>query len=240
MPGDVILPKHKDHLPCDCILIAGELFLNEASLTGEAVPIQKLPPTGTNEYKNDKCWLYEGSTVVESRGSPAALVVHTGFITRKGRIIRKILHRTEPHPEFFRHGLYFLLELLFYSLIVFFALLPEMIHNKIVPKLIVLRFFDMVGWVIPPTFPIYFNLCYSFSLYRLRKQEIFGTEPLKTVTAGKVKVVCFDKTGTLTENRTNLYVVQRASGQSVLAWDWQHRDPNDPILKLFACCHTVR
>lgn len=177
---------------------------------------------------------------MESRGAPAALVVHTGFITRKGRIIRKILHRTEPRPEFFRHGLYFLLELLFYGFVVYFATLPMLIAHKIAPKLIVLRFFDMVGWIIPPTFPIYFNLCYSFALYRLKKEDIYGTEPLKTITAGKVKTVCFDKTGTLTENHMKLHLIVLANGQRVPAEEWKGREHNDPILTLFACCHTVR
>lgn len=45
VPGDVLLLNESDALPCDCILIDGELYLNEASLTGESVPIQKLPPT---------------------------------------------------------------------------------------------------------------------------------------------------------------------------------------------------
>lgn len=115
-----------------------------------------------------------------------------------------------------------------------------MIGRKIVSKLIVLRFFDMVGWVIPPTFPIYFNLCYSFALYRLRRQQIFGTEPTKTITAGKVRTICFDKTGTLTENRANLHVIVRANGQTSMAWDFKQKSESDPVLRLFGCCHTVR
>lgn len=59
----------------------------------------------------------------------------------------------------------------------------------------------MLGWAIPPTFPIFFNICYSFTLYRLEKRKIFATEPTKTVTAGKLKNIYFDKTGTLTLNQ---------------------------------------
>lgn len=73
-----------------------------------------------------------------------------------------------------------------------------MARIQISDKLFVLRFFDMLGWVLPPTFPIYFNICFSTSLYRLRKLNIFGTEPLRTTISGKVKTICFDKTGTLT------------------------------------------
>ena len=30
-------------LPCDCVLLSGEILLNEVSLTGENIPIPKIP-----------------------------------------------------------------------------------------------------------------------------------------------------------------------------------------------------
>ncbi len=30
-------------IPCDCILLSGELMMNEASLTGESIPVPKYP-----------------------------------------------------------------------------------------------------------------------------------------------------------------------------------------------------
>jgi hypothetical protein len=50
-----------------------------------------------------------------------------------------------------------------------------MLKNQINNTLIALRFADTLGWAVPPVFPIYFNLCYSFSLYRLNKKKIYGT-----------------------------------------------------------------
>lgn len=35
--------------------------MNEASLTGETVPIGKFPPNGRHELNKDHIWLYEGS-----------------------------------------------------------------------------------------------------------------------------------------------------------------------------------
>lgn len=32
VPGDIFIPK--DTIPCDCILISGEAFLNEVNMTG--------------------------------------------------------------------------------------------------------------------------------------------------------------------------------------------------------------
>ena len=63
------------------------------------MPIAKTPATTLKETKlQSNCWLYEGSRVVESRGQPLALAVNTGFVTRKGRIFRKILFREHIEP----------------------------------------------------------------------------------------------------------------------------------------------
>ena len=50
-----------------------------------------------------------------------------------------------------------------------------MLSKDIIPLIIGFRFIDFFGWAFPPTFPIYFNLAYSFSLGRLRMKSIFGT-----------------------------------------------------------------
>ena len=35
-------------IPCDCILLSGEIFMNEASLTGETIPVPKKGIEGLN------------------------------------------------------------------------------------------------------------------------------------------------------------------------------------------------
>ncbi len=62
------------------------------------------------------------------------------------------------------------------------------------------RFLDVLGWAFPPSLPIYFNFAFTFSLFRLKRQNIFGTEPEKTTEAANIRTFCFDKTGTLTQN----------------------------------------
>lgn len=99
VPGDIyVTKKGREGLPCDSIIVRGELYLNEASLTGENVPVGKTPPVNFSDTLKHNCWLHEGSEILETRGEPLALVVYTGFLTRKGRIIRKIIHKTEATP----------------------------------------------------------------------------------------------------------------------------------------------
>lgn len=47
VPGDLINPK--DEIMCDCILVKGDIYVNEASLTGENIPIGKYPLTRINQ-----------------------------------------------------------------------------------------------------------------------------------------------------------------------------------------------
>lgn len=59
--------------------------------------------------------------------------------------------------------------------IIFFCMLPVMLRNSIGTKPIILRAFDLFGWTLPAALPIYFNICYSCSLSRMRAQKIYGT-----------------------------------------------------------------
>lgn len=129
-----------------------------------------------------------------------ALVVNTGFSTRKGRIFRKILNNNPTVPEFFASGLKYLMIMFGLGYVIFFAMIPVMLRNQLSNMDMILRAFDLFGWTLPAALPIFFNLCYSFSLGRLRSAKIYGTEPQKTVVSGKIKTMCFDKTGTLTMN----------------------------------------
>lgn len=52
--------------------------------------------------------------------------------------------------------------------------------------------------MIPPSLTIFFQICMTHSLIRLKGKGILGVDPQKTVIAGSVKLACFDKTGTLT------------------------------------------
>ena len=62
VPGDVIEPS--DEMPCDCLLVAGSVFVNEANLTGESIPIGKFPINFVKEAKDENRWLYEGSKIL--------------------------------------------------------------------------------------------------------------------------------------------------------------------------------
>ena len=42
VPGDIVMLKSGDNIPADCIIInSKDLFVNEATLTGESYPVEK-------------------------------------------------------------------------------------------------------------------------------------------------------------------------------------------------------
>lgn len=67
IPGDIIEITDNMVVPADCALIEGNAILNEVSMTGEAVPVQKYELPNKSDifdiYKDKKHILYEGTTV---------------------------------------------------------------------------------------------------------------------------------------------------------------------------------
>lgn len=100
MPGDIVnlIDPPLSILPADMFLLSGDAIVNESMLTGESVPVGKIPVKDTDlaHYKDDKdisgdsakSFLYSGTRVVRVRGALAAdgtmrapalgLVVRTG------------------------------------------------------------------------------------------------------------------------------------------------------------------
>ena len=68
---------------------------------------------GFNDYSNwiendNSKWIYEGAKIVSSV-NPMAMAIYTGYTTKRGQILRKILNRPVIISELFRSCLYFLL-----------------------------------------------------------------------------------------------------------------------------------
>jgi cation-transporting P-type ATPase 13A2 len=120
VPGDIyeISDPHLSHFPCDALLLTGDAIVNESMLTGESVPVSKLPCvrneilhllslTSAISPELAKHFLFSGTKIVRVRmgsekdgGGPAvAMVVRTGFNTTKGALVRSMLF---PRPNKFR------------------------------------------------------------------------------------------------------------------------------------------
>lgn len=58
VPGDIFIPKNE--LFCDVVLLNGEVYVNEANLTGESIPIGKFALEKYSHYKRDDTskWIF--------------------------------------------------------------------------------------------------------------------------------------------------------------------------------------
>jgi len=99
VPGDIIHLSAGDMIPADCRVIAStDLFISESMLTGESLPVEKMPKPVTEVDQiqpielNNLCFM--GTNVVS--GSATAVVVNTGSDTYFGSIGKSI---TGESPE---------------------------------------------------------------------------------------------------------------------------------------------
>ena len=124
VPGDVVIFHGGGIIPADCSLLeAKDLFIDEAALTGETYPVEKMPgvlPAAAAMAQLTNA-LFMGTHVVSGTGK--GLVVHTGKETEFGKISGRL--RIRPPETEFEHGVrrfgYFLMEVTLILLLAIFA-----------------------------------------------------------------------------------------------------------------------
>jgi len=102
VPGDVVLLSAGDMIPADCrILSAKDLFVSQAAMTGESLPVEKFAelrserPGSPFELDN---LAFMGTNVVS--GSATALVVLTGNRTYFGALASRVVATGETATQF--------------------------------------------------------------------------------------------------------------------------------------------
>lgn len=105
VPGDVVVLSAGDMIPADLrLLSAKDLFINQAAMTGESMPVEKFAhlskPETTNPLDLDNI-LFMGTNVVS--GSATAVVVATGNKTYFGALAQRVT-AIERAPTAFQTG----------------------------------------------------------------------------------------------------------------------------------------
>lgn len=94
VPGDIVFLAAGDMIPADLRIIESkDLFISQASLTGESEPIEKLPEVKEKQYRKGSIVeldniCYMGSTVIS--GAAKGIVFETGNRTFLGTITRNL------------------------------------------------------------------------------------------------------------------------------------------------------
>lgn len=193
VPGDVLAFEEGQSLPADGIIIeAQNLSINESSLTGESLPIEKQLDA---EF-------YAGTTILSGRGF--GRITQTGKETKFGKISH-LLEGTRAEDSPLQKKVYSLVKKVIFLAAILVVLLFGIEYFRgtgLMKSLITSLTFGMAA--IPEEFPLVFTLYLSLGAYRLSKHGVL-VKTLPSVEAlGNVDVICTDKTGTLTEGRFSL------------------------------------
>ncbi|OOF92274.1 hypothetical protein ASPCADRAFT_210710 [Aspergillus carbonarius ITEM 5010] len=230
VPGDVFefSDPSLNHVPCDCILLSGDCIVNESMLTGESVPVSKVPLTDDALKYLDlsapsihpvlaKHFLFSGTKVIRARRPQAidddeaialAVVVRTGFLTTKGALVRSMLFPKPSGFSFYRDSFRYISVMALIAILGFVASFVNFIHLGLSWHLIIVRALDLITIVVPPALPATLSIGTNFALSRLKAHKIFCISPQRVNVGGKLDVICFDKTGTLTEDGLDILGVR--------------------------------
>jgi len=222
VPGDVyeVTDPALMQFPCDSLLLSGDCIVNESMLTGESIPVSKIPMTDAALDLLDlsasavhpeiaRHMLFSGTKIIRARrphedhvddeAAALAMVVRTGFNTTKGALVRSMLFPKPSGFKFYRDSFRYISVMAVIAMIGFVASFINFVHLGLAWHLIVVRALDLITIVVPPALPATLTIGTSFALSRLKKKQIFCISPQRVNVGGKLDVVCFDKTGTLTE-----------------------------------------
>ncbi|KAJ6587027.1 hypothetical protein DFH09DRAFT_1142340 [Mycena vulgaris] len=266
VPGDVvnISSSQMTLIPADMFLLSGDAIVNESMLTGESVPVSKVPVKDEDllrwrDAKDEapKSFLYAGTRVVRIRGSftldgspgqPAlAVVARTGFNTTKGALIRSMLYPKPIGFKFYRDSVRFIGVLAGIAGVGFCFSAVQFVRIGLKWQTIVIRALDLITVVVPPALPATLSIGTSFAIGRLRRNGIYCISPSRVNVGGKVNVCCFDKTGTLTEDGLDILGV-RALDRNVQRFGELLEEVHDlplgkekaTFLHALATCHSLK
>ncbi len=208
VPGDIILLQAGRHVLADARLLETySLATNEASLTGESVPVEKdahllLPdPTALAERSN---MLFAGTAIIRGRGT--AIVVATGMHTELGQaagLAREVRQPRTLLQQTMRNLTFWLVWFaLGFSVLV--PLLGVLLAGQPL-RLMLLTGLSLAFSIIPEELPIIITIVLALGAYRLARQHAIVKRLQAVETLGAVTTIATDKTGTLTENRMEVH-----------------------------------
>jgi calcium-translocating P-type ATPase len=203
VPGDIVILEGGDKIPADVRFIdVNNVHVDEASLTGESVPVAKSTPAlaGTDLVPGDQTNIGFSGTFV-TRGAARAVVVETGRHTVFGRVADMVESAGSAKTPLQRQLSRFVRRLIGAILVVGsinFAVgaflgysLPYSFLGAV----------SLVVAAIPEMLPALVTSILALSGVAMAKRKALVRHLPAAETLGATSVICSDKTGTLTENR---------------------------------------
>lgn len=202
VPGDIIILKEGEKIPADArIIFAKDFSVNEAILTGESSPVEKVetPLKGKLEIHEMKNLVFKGTIVV--RGKAEAVVLKTGENTYYGKIVKfakKEKKETSDIEVFLKNIVKITASISI--LTAFFVFIFLLKKEQDIVNLFIFSISLLVA-SIPEGLPLALGLGISMAINRLSKKKVITKNPSAISYLPYIDVICTDKTGTITENK---------------------------------------
>ena len=205
VPGDIIELSAGDLIPADLrVITCKDLFVSEASLTGEAFPVEKMSapqvPKGTSisDFSNIT---FMGSSVLN--GTATALVIRTGSATKFGELAKRLASMAvETSFERELKGY----TLLIIRIVLVMAAFIFTVNTLLKGNMLEAFLFSLAVAVglAPEMLPMIVTVNLSKGAVTMAKKEVIVKRLNSIQNFGAMDVLCTDKTGTITLNEVVL------------------------------------
>jgi Ca2+-transporting ATPase len=234
--GDILLLSEGDRVPADAILrVSTSLSVDESLLTGESVPVRKVP--GANDELDrpggeDLASVFSGTLVTGGQG--LAQVIATGAGTALGRI-GKALQTIEAEPTPLQKETGKIVRKLAAiglaaCAVVVLAYATSRGGSWLAWKTGLLAGIAMAMALLPEEFPVILTVFLALGAWRISRNRVLTRRMPVIETLGAATVLCVDKTGTLTENHMALRALTVGSDTVTLAADRANLAPQYAML----------
>lgn len=203
VPGDIVELETGDYVPADIRIVeAFNLKSQEASLTGESVPVEKMAVAtdkkniGVGDRTN---MLFSSSLITYGRGK--GIVVETGMNTEVGKIAG-MLNETESTDTPLQQRLNKLGKTLGIASLAICAVIfvIGLLYGK-APLDMFMTAVSLAVAVIPEGLAAVSTIVLAIGVQRMVKKHAIVKKLPAVETLGSATVICSDKTGTLTQNK---------------------------------------
>jgi Mg2+-importing ATPase len=225
VPGDIVRLSAGDMIPADLrVLTAKDLFISQAAMTGESMPVEKFIDDRGEKTHNpleldNICFM--GTNVVS--GSATAVVVNTGNRTYFGTLAEKVT-AVDRGPTEFQSGVNKVSWLLIRFMMV------------MTPTVLLLNGFTKGNWLeaflfalsiaiglTPEMLPMIVTSTLAKGAVMLSRKKVIVKRLDAIQNFGAMDVLCTDKTGTLTQDKIFLERHTDVFGeQSDHVWDYAY------------------
>jgi Ca2+-transporting ATPase len=191
--GDLLVLHEGDRIAADAVLLDGHLDVNESLLTGEAVPVTKLPGAEGGQLF---------ASTVATKGVGVAEVRAIAGATAVGRIGQALSATVEPVSGLQRAS-------------------RRLIRNLTIGGLLLAMAYTLLSWlwdghgllesvlagialtmaILPEEIPVILTVFLALGAWRISKHKVLTRRVPAVEALGAISVLAADKTGTLTQNR---------------------------------------